>query len=128
LGIHYLLRFWDTEYACQLDVSAIFGEHYGSLLASSRALVNLENELQSACMSTKLNQIGYIWNLSNNFKIHGESEEVAITDVVPNYTFYLHKFSGNFSHPLAIFPVDNSISTVICELKNQIRRPTCQWR
>jgi hypothetical protein len=38
----------DTKYACQPDVSAMFGEHYGSLLASSGALVDLENELQSA--------------------------------------------------------------------------------
>jgi hypothetical protein len=51
------------------------------------------------------------------FKIRGESEEVAITKVVPNYTLFLHKFSGNFCHPLAIFPVDNLISAVICELK-----------
>jgi hypothetical protein len=36
-------------------------------------------------------------------KIHGELEEVAITKVVPNYTFFLHKFYGGFSHPLAIF-------------------------
>jgi hypothetical protein len=43
---HYLFRFWDTEYACQPDVSAMFEEHYGSLLVSSGALVNLKNELQ----------------------------------------------------------------------------------
>jgi hypothetical protein len=33
----------------------MFGEHYGSLLASSGVLVDLENELQSAKMSRKLN-------------------------------------------------------------------------
>jgi hypothetical protein len=38
----------DTEYACQLDVSAMFGEHYVSLLDSSGALVDFKNELQSA--------------------------------------------------------------------------------
>jgi hypothetical protein len=49
--------------------------------------------------------------------------------VVPNYTFFLHKISGNFSHPLAIFPGDILISAVICALeKNLNRRPTCQWR
>jgi hypothetical protein len=41
------------------------------------------------------------WNFVNN---NGESEEVVITKVVPNYIFFLHKISGNFSHPLAIFP------------------------
>jgi hypothetical protein len=46
----------------------MFGEHYGSLLASSGALVDLENELQSAYLSTKLNQFGLTWNLSNNSK------------------------------------------------------------
>jgi hypothetical protein len=34
----------------------MFLEHYESLLASSEALVDLENELQWAYMSTKLNQ------------------------------------------------------------------------
>jgi hypothetical protein len=48
LEFHYLLRFWNTEYECQSDVTPMFREHYGSLLASSGALVNLENELQSA--------------------------------------------------------------------------------
>jgi hypothetical protein len=46
----------------------MFGEHYRSFLASSRALVDLEKELQSAYMSTKLNQFGLTWNLSNNSK------------------------------------------------------------
>jgi hypothetical protein len=43
-------------------------EHYGSLLTSSGALVDLENELQSVYMSTKLNQFGLTWNLLNNSK------------------------------------------------------------
>jgi hypothetical protein len=38
--------------------------------------------------------------------------QVAITKVVPNYTLFLHKFSGNYSHPLAIFPGDISISAI----------------
>jgi hypothetical protein len=46
----------------------MFGEHYESLLASSGALVDLENDLQSAYMSTKLNQFGLTWNVSNNSK------------------------------------------------------------
>jgi hypothetical protein len=46
----------------------MFGEHYRLLLASSQALVDLEKELQSAYMSTKLNQFGLTWNLSNNSK------------------------------------------------------------
>jgi hypothetical protein len=68
LGFHYLLRFWGTKYACQPDVSAIFGEHYESLIASSGALVDLEKELQSAYMSIKLNQFGLTWNFLNNSK------------------------------------------------------------
>jgi hypothetical protein len=55
LGVHYLFGPWDTEYACQPDVIEMIGEHNGSLLASSGALVDLENELQSAYMSIKLN-------------------------------------------------------------------------
>jgi hypothetical protein len=45
-----------------------------------------------------------------------------ITKIVPNYTYFLHKFSGNFSRPLAVFPVDNSSSSVIFELENQLQR------
>jgi hypothetical protein len=92
LGVHYLLLSWDTEYACQSDVSAMFGEHYASLLASSGALVDLENELQSAYMSTKLNQFGLTWNLLNNSK-SVRNQRFAITKVVPNYNFFLHEFS-----------------------------------
>jgi hypothetical protein len=36
----------------------MFGDQYGSLLASSEALVNLEKEFQSAYMGTKLYQFG----------------------------------------------------------------------
>jgi hypothetical protein len=46
----------------------MFGEHFGSLIASSGAMVDLEKELQSAYISTKLNRFGLIWNLSNNSK------------------------------------------------------------
>jgi hypothetical protein len=46
----------------------MFGEHYGSLLASSGALVVLEKELQSVDMSTKQNQFSLTWNLLNNSK------------------------------------------------------------
>jgi hypothetical protein len=47
---------------------------------------------------------------------------LQITKVVQNCTSFLHKFSRNFYHPLAIFLVDNSISTVICELEKQMQR------
>jgi hypothetical protein len=54
------------------------------------------------------NCINSVWlGIFRRIKIQGESEEVPITNAVPNYTLFLHKFSGNFSHPLAIFPVDN---------------------
>jgi hypothetical protein len=68
----------------------MFGEHYGSLLVSSRALIDLENELQSACISTKLNQIGWTWNPLNNSKSVGNQKKLQlqklfqITKVVPN--------------------------------------------
>jgi hypothetical protein len=68
LGIHNLLRFRDIEYAYQPDVSALFEEHYGSLLASSGAPVDLEKELQSSYMGTKLYQFGLAWNLLNTSK------------------------------------------------------------
>jgi hypothetical protein len=68
LGINYLLLFWDIEYACQPDVREMFGEPYGSLLASCGALIDLQKELQSAYMGTKLYQFGLAWNLSINSK------------------------------------------------------------
>jgi hypothetical protein len=46
----------------------MFGEHYGSLLASCGALIDLQKELQSAYMGTKLYQFGLAWNLSINSK------------------------------------------------------------
>jgi hypothetical protein len=46
----------------------MFVEHYGSLLALSGALVDLENALQLDYMSTKLNRFGLTWNLLNNSK------------------------------------------------------------
>jgi hypothetical protein len=102
LGFHYFLQFWDTEYACQQDVSAMIGEHYGSLLASSRALVDLENELQSACMSTKLDQIGWTWNLLNNSKSVGNQKKLQL-----KICSKLHRFSPQilweFFSPLSYF-------------------------
>jgi hypothetical protein len=45
--------------------------------------------------------------------------------------FKLHLLSPQifweFFSPLRYFPMDNSISTVIFELENQIQRLTCQW-
>jgi hypothetical protein len=46
LGVYYLLCYWDTKYARQPYVSAMFVEHYESLLTSSGALVELKNELK----------------------------------------------------------------------------------
>jgi hypothetical protein len=68
LGIHYRLLFWDIEYECQPNITEMFEEHYGSLLASSGALVHWKKELQSAYMGTKLYQFGLAWNLLNNSK------------------------------------------------------------
>jgi hypothetical protein len=96
LGFHYLLQFWDTEYACQQDVSAMIGEHYGSLLASSRALVDLENELQSACMSTKLDQIGWTWNLLNNSKSVGNQKKLQLQNLFQTTSFFSTNFVGIF--------------------------------
>jgi hypothetical protein len=64
--------------------------------------------------------------MSTNLK-SGESEEVVITKVVPNYTFFLHKFFGNFSHPLAIFP--RRIQFLVFKFEWRLNRsgPTCQW-
>jgi hypothetical protein len=104
LRFHYLLRFWGTEYACQPEVSAMFGEHYGSLLASSGSLVDLEKELQSAYMSRKVYQFSLTWNLSNSSKSVEDQKKLQLKKLVLNYTFFLHKFSVNFFHPLAIFP------------------------
>jgi hypothetical protein len=42
----------------------MFGEHYGSLLALGGALVDLEKELQSVYMSTKL----YQFSLTESFE------------------------------------------------------------
>jgi hypothetical protein len=62
-----------------------------------------------------------------NFKIRGESEQVAITKVVPNYISLLHKFSGIFSPSLDIFSAVNSISGDLILLWKRISSgPTCQ--
>jgi hypothetical protein len=75
-------------------------------------------------MSTKLNPFQFNFESFKYFKICGESEKVAITKVVSNYTFFLQKFSGNFSHPLAIFPWGISISAVYLRVeKNESDGP-----
>jgi hypothetical protein len=64
---------------------------------------------------------------SVSFKIRGESEEVAITKVVSNYTFFLHKISRKFSPTLAIFPAVNSVFGDLISLwKRILEWPTCK--
>jgi hypothetical protein len=46
----------------------MFGEHYGSLLASSGVLIDLENKLQLPQLSTNWTHFSLIRNLSNNSK------------------------------------------------------------
>jgi hypothetical protein len=99
LRFHHLLSFWDTEYACHLDVSAMFGEHYGLLHASSRALIDLKNELQSACMSTKLNQIGWTWNLSNISKFVGNRKKLQLQKLFQITHYFSTNFLGIFVTP-----------------------------
>jgi hypothetical protein len=77
----------------------MIGEHYGSLLASSRARVDLENELQSACMSTKLNQIGWIWNLLNNSKSLGNQKKLQLQNLFQTTPFFSTNFVGIFLTP-----------------------------
>jgi hypothetical protein len=60
-------------------------------------------------MSTNLDQFDLTWNLANNSKSVENQKKVAITKVVPNYTFFLHKFPGIFFHRITIFPEENSV-------------------
>jgi hypothetical protein len=77
----------------------MFGEHYGSLLASSRALVDLENELQSACMSTKLNQISWTWNLLNISKSVGNQKKLQLQKLFQITPSFSTNFLGIFVTP-----------------------------
>jgi hypothetical protein len=77
----------------------MYGDHCVSLLASSRALVGLENELQSACMSRKLNQIGWTWNLSNNSKFVGNQKKLQLQKLFQIIPSFSTNFVGIFITP-----------------------------
>jgi hypothetical protein len=81
----------------------MFGEHYESLLASSGALVDLENDLQSTYMSTKLNQFGLTWNLSNNSKSVENPRKLQLQKMFRIPPSSSMNFLGFFSQFLAIF-------------------------
>jgi hypothetical protein len=91
----------------------MFGEHYESLLASSRALADLENELQSDCINTKLNQIGWTWNPSNNSKSMGNQKKLQLQklfQITPSFVKSCSKLhllspqiSWEFFSPLSYF-------------------------
>jgi hypothetical protein len=70
----------------------MFGENYGSLLASSGALVDLQKELQSAYMGTKLYQFGLTWNLSINSKSVENQKKLQLQKLVQ----ITHSFSTYF--------------------------------
>jgi hypothetical protein len=74
----------------------MFGEHYGSLLTSSEALVDLKNELQSAYMSTNLNQFGLTWNLSNNSKSIQNQRKFQLKKLFQITPSFSTKFPGFF--------------------------------
>jgi hypothetical protein len=99
LGIHYLLRFWDIEYACQPDVRGMFGDHYGSHLASSGALVDLKKELQSAYMGTKLYQFGLACNLLNNSKSEANQKKLRLQKLFQITPYFSTNFLGFFLTP-----------------------------
>jgi hypothetical protein len=79
----------------------MFGEHYGPLLASSGALVELENELQSSYMSTKLNQFGLTWNLLNNSKSMENQRKLPLQklfQITPSSSSNFPGFFPNYSY------------------------------
>jgi hypothetical protein len=76
----------------------MFGEHYGSLLTSSGALVNLENELPSTYMSTKLNQFGLTWNLLSNSKFVENQRKMQLQKLFPITPSSSTKFPGIFTY------------------------------
>jgi hypothetical protein len=99
----------------------MFGEHYGSLLASSGALVDLEKELQSVYMSTKLYQFSLTWNLLNNSKSVENQKKMQLQklfQITPSISTIFWKFFT----PLSYFSGDNLISAVI--LLSVALRPT----
>jgi hypothetical protein len=117
LGIYYLLLFWDIEYACQPNVSEMFGEHYDHSLPhvelwsiwkkSCNQPIWAQNRTNSVWLGIfQLNQNPWRIRRSCNYKSCSKLHPLS------------PQFSRIFSHPLAIFPVHNSILVVIFELEN----------
>jgi hypothetical protein len=103
----------------------MFGEHYGSLLASSGALVELENELQSSYMSTKLNQFGLTWNLLNNSKSMENQRKLPLQKLFQITPSSSSNFPGFFPI-IAIFTELFSFRNVLNRKRIQPLGPTCQ--
>jgi hypothetical protein len=77
------------------------------------------------------------WNLLDNSKSGENQKELKLQKLFQITPSFSTIFFGNFYHPLAIFPVDNSIPAVIFELENHCStahlspssfppRPTCR--
>jgi hypothetical protein len=77
----------------------MFGEHYGSLLASSGALFDLKKELQSAYMSTKLYQFSLTWNIVNNSKSIENQKKLQLQKLFQIISSYSTNFLGIFLPP-----------------------------
>jgi hypothetical protein len=81
----------------------MLGEHYGSLLDPSGALVDLEKELQSTCMGTKLYQFSLTWNLSITSKSMENQKKLQLQKFsklhIPSPQIFWEFFS-----PLNYFP------------------------
>jgi hypothetical protein len=99
----------------------MFGEHYGSLLVSSGAMVDLENELQSTYMSTKLYQFSLTWNLTNNSKFMENQKKLQLQKLFQITPSFFANFLENFLTPKLFFPGDNSILVVILEMENKLQ-------
>jgi hypothetical protein len=83
----------------------MFGEHYGSLLASSGELVDLEKELQLAYMNTKLYQFSLTWNLSYNSKSKENQMKLQSQKLFPITFSYFTNFLGIFLSPKIFLPL-----------------------
>jgi hypothetical protein len=81
----------------------MLGEHYGSLLDPSGGLVDLEKELQSTCMGTKLYQFSLTWNLSITSKSMENQKKLQLQKFsklhIPSPQIFWEFFS-----PLNYFP------------------------
>jgi hypothetical protein len=91
----------------------MFGEHYGSLLISSGALVELKNELQSVYMSTKLNQFGLTWNLSNNLKFVKNQSKLQLQklfQIIPSSSMNFLRSFSIYSYFMKLFSFKNVLN------------------